>query len=74
MSTREHENDLTEQHYATLILRLILDRHGRLVYGDMMDAANTRQEHFVGNHGLFQAVRTWLAQQEDDRSCSDPPV
>jgi len=73
MSTLMHENDLTEQHYATLILRLMLDRRGRLVYGDMVDVTSTRQEHFVGGHGLIQAVQAWLAQQEKERALSDPP-
>jgi len=74
MSTVSHENGLAEHHYATLILRLMLDQHGRLMYGDIVDVANTHQEHFVGDHGLIQAVRTWLSQHEQDYANIDPPL
>jgi hypothetical protein len=73
MSHISNESDLAKQHYATLILRLMLDPHGRLIYGEIVEVGNTRQEHFVGDQGLIQAVRMWLSQHEQDCAKIDPP-
>ena len=55
---------LADRHYITLILRLTLDRAGRLIQGDLADTADARQEHFIGAAGLHQAVEAWLQQQQ----------
>jgi hypothetical protein len=72
MSGPSNENNLAEHHYATLILRLLLDRHGRLVHGDIVDVMNTHQEHFIGDYGLIQAVQAWLTRQEQESAADDP--
>ena len=55
---------LSDRHYITLILRLTLDRAGRLIQGEMVDTTDSRPEHFIDASGLHQAVEAWLRQQE----------
>lgn len=64
-STPEHST-LADRRYVTLILRLTLDRAGRLIQGDLADTADSRQEHFFGTAGLHQAVEAWLQQQQSE--------
>ena len=70
MSDSSNENRLMDRRYATLILRCTLNKQGQLVYGEMVDVTTTRQQHFIGNHGLTDAIQAWLAQQEKN-STSD---
>jgi hypothetical protein len=54
---------LTEKRYATLIVRLLLDRRGQLISGELLDAESLLGERFIGVRGLIRTVRTWLARQ-----------
>jgi hypothetical protein len=63
MASTPENSTLADRHYVTLILRLTLDRAGRLIQGDLADTADSRQEHFIGAAGLHQAVEAWLQQQ-----------
>ena len=74
MSSPLSENYLAERHYATLVLRLLLDRRGRLVHGELLDVANARPEHFIDARGLVQAVQTWLTRQEQVNDDDDWPA
>ena len=47
-----------------MVLRLVLDKHGRLMHGELVDVEGTLQRRFKGHHGLTQAVRAWLTSQE----------
>lgn len=64
MSQPSSENILAERHYVTLILRLSMDSHGRLIQGELVDMANEIQERFMGRAGLTRAVQDWLTKQE----------
>jgi len=64
MPPTTENSSLADRHYVTLILRLTLDRAGRLIQGDLADTADSRQEHFFGAEGLHQAVEAWLQQQQ----------
>ena len=66
MSYPADDTTLTDRHYVTLILRLTLDRGGRLLQGELVDTTDSRPERFIGVVGLNQAVRDWLAQHEHD--------
>jgi len=57
------ENKLVEKRYATLILRLLLDRQGALIHGELVDVGGGLPARFVGWRGLIGAVRTWLKNQ-----------
>ena len=50
--------------YLTLIARLLLNARGALVSGELADAEGTTLVRFVGQDGLLDAVRTYLASFE----------
>jgi hypothetical protein len=56
-------NKLAEKQYATLILRLVLDQQGRLLYGELVDVAGGQPKWFAGWRGMISAVRAWLNRQ-----------
>lgn len=57
------ETTVAERRYATLILRLALDKQGGLLYGELVDVEDGHPEHFSGWRGLINAVRVWLTRQ-----------
>jgi hypothetical protein len=57
------DTTLKDREYVTLILRLTLDREGRLIQGELVDTKGTCNEWFVGASGLNQAVAAWLKHQ-----------
>jgi hypothetical protein len=63
---------LADRHYVTLILRLTLDRSGRLIQGELATTTDARQEHFSGSAGLHRAVEAWLTQQEQAERNREP--
>jgi hypothetical protein len=65
-------NNLAEKRYATLILRLVLDQHGRLIYGELVDVASGLPDRFVAWRGLIRTVRAWLTSQEQTGTSDDP--
>ena len=61
---------LSDRQYVVLLLRLLVDREGQIVYGDAggpTEGEPSREEwvHFRGPEGLLDAVRQWLAGHED---------
>ena len=72
MPPTTENSTLADRHYVTLILRLTLDRAGRLIQGDLTGTADSRQEHFFGTAGLHQAVDTWLRQQQESEEPQEP--
>ena len=64
MSQPTNNPILEDRNYVTLILRLALDRSGRLIQGELVDTTETVQKRFTNALGLNQAVATWLRQQE----------
>jgi hypothetical protein len=50
--------------YQTLIARLLLNARGVLVRGELADAEGTTLVRFVGQDGLLEAVRAYLARCE----------
>ncbi len=63
VSNPSNENKLAEKRYATLILRLLLDRRGALIQGELVDVAGGQPARFVGWRGLLHALRAWLNRQ-----------
>jgi hypothetical protein len=62
---------LEDRHYVTLIVRLALDRSGRVIQGELVDATDSFQKRFTGASGLNQAVATWLRQQEQGEAAPE---
>ena len=63
---------LSDRHYITLILRLTLDRGGRLIQGELVDTTDSLPEPFIGASGLHQTVEAWLRQQEQATGKTKP--
>lgn len=51
---------LRDKRYVTAILRLLLDKHGELVHGEVADMDCKSVERFVDWRDLAPAVRAWL--------------
>jgi len=64
VSIGQDTSNLSDRRYVTVVLRLLLDKRGRLIHGELVDTAGALQERFVGWRGLLRAVKTWLMQQE----------
>jgi hypothetical protein len=64
---------LRDQGYATLVLRLLVDRQSReVVHGEVGGLAEEAEEmqrwiHFHGSAGLLEAVQKWLTAVADDQ-------
>ena len=54
---------LVDHRQAFLVLRLVLDRHARLRYGEVLDADAIRQGRFTSPVELADVVKLWLDQQ-----------
>lgn len=57
------ENNLADMRHLTIILRLVLDRQGMVVHGELVNLEGKTQSRFVGFRGMARAVKTWLANQ-----------
>jgi hypothetical protein len=64
-------NNLAGKRNATLILRLVLDQRGHLMYGELVDVAGGPPDRFVAWRGLIGVVRTWLRNQEQEGVSDD---
>jgi hypothetical protein len=61
---------LSDKQYVVLLLRLLVDNQGQIVYGDAGGPTQdepSREEwvHFRGPEGLLDAVLQWLASHQD---------
>ena len=59
---------LSDCHYVVLILRLLVDKHGQIVHGEVGGAAGERDERWVrfrGADGLLGAIWTRLSSGEE---------
>lgn len=54
---------LAERRHVTVVLRLVVDRRGQLVYGETVDGQSRSQSRFVGWRGLLRAVRASVDRQ-----------
>ena len=56
------DDRLANQRYVTVILRLLLDRHGQLVRGEVGGTEDGRWIRFARPSDLLAAVESWLLQ------------
>ena len=54
------DDRLADQRYVTIILRLVLDRHGGLVRGEVGGTDDGPWVRFANPSGLLEAVESWL--------------
>jgi len=57
-------DDLDASRHITLILRTLVDRGGRVLHGEVIDAESGARRPFVGWEGLVQAIRTLLGPRD----------
>lgn len=57
---------LQDKRYVTVILRLLIDRHGALVHGELADIDGRAGTRFVGWPALTPAVHGWVTSHEHD--------
>ena len=60
---------LTDRHYLTLIVRIMLGSDGRIVHGDLIDARSGAVHRFLGWRGLVGVLRQCVVS--DDGSDTD---
>ena len=56
-------NHLADKRYITVVLRLVVDEHGRVTHGQLIEVSNGHKQRFKGWRGLVWAVRGWLTGQ-----------
>jgi len=66
------ENHLTNRRYVSVVLRLVLDQHGRMIHGELVGDANTRPTRFSGWRGLTRALQAWLTRHGQDSAADTP--
>jgi hypothetical protein len=66
------ENHLADRRYVSVVLRLVLDRHGQMIHGEVVGDANTRPARFSGWRGLTRALQAWLTHHEQDGAADEP--
>ena len=64
MPARPPEDKLSEKQYVSVTLRLLLDRRGRLIQGEVVDLQGQAQQRFVGWRGLVRVLRAWLLDRQ----------
>jgi hypothetical protein len=55
---------LASRRLVTVILRLVVDQRGRLIYGEVVDESASSRGHFSGWRGLTRTVRQSLIRAE----------
>jgi hypothetical protein len=53
--------ELTDDYYLTLIVRLLVDSQGSVLRGELTDAEARTVRRFSGEDGLYEALRFYLA-------------
>jgi hypothetical protein len=61
------EEQLSDHRYVVLVLRLVVDRHGRLIQGDVLSEPAAVRRAFRGWRGLARAIRGLLTLPSPDR-------
>jgi hypothetical protein len=54
---------LAETRQVTAILRLMVDRNGHLLHGEVVNVEDNSQNRFKDWAGLTRTLRVWLASQ-----------
>ncbi len=57
------KDSLSDVHPATIILRLVVNKRGVIVHGELVNLDGKSLGHFIGWRGLTRALKTWLTTQ-----------
>ena len=66
METPPDEDRLSESHYVTLVLRMMLDQHGHLVNGEIVEVESKSVWRFIGWRGLIEVLRDSVIEEDGD--------
>lgn len=75
MPAANRDETLAASRHVVIILRLVLDRRGRVHHGELLDAEARLLERFAGPRGLRRALREWCHGQRRAAAAAegDPP-
>ena len=57
---------LAHRHVVAVVLRLVTDRRGELLHGEVVDTSGRVRARFRGWDGLTPAVQGWLRNRTDN--------
>ncbi len=63
MLTEPAEDKLGDTYHVTVVVRLVLNQHGNLKYGEIMDAEGLPHGRFVEWFAMTREIRDWLIGQ-----------
>ena len=66
MSSSSNVDKLADVRQVTVILRLALNRRGRILHGELVETEEAKPRRFNSWIGLTHALREWLASQSQD--------
>jgi hypothetical protein len=64
MSSPPDVEQLSDKRYVVLLLRMLVDRQGQIMHGEVGGVEEQDEErwiHFHGADGLLTAIQTWVA-------------
>ncbi len=73
MSTESPGDKLGDTHNVTVLVRLVLNQHGNLRYGEIVDQEGRPQGRFQEWSGIAREIKDWLADQPPQDSLDFPP-
>jgi hypothetical protein len=53
-------NDLSDSHYRTLVVRLVLDERCTVTRGEIADVEEDEWRPFIGRQGMAEAIDAYL--------------
>jgi hypothetical protein len=60
------DDELSRSRHVVLVLRLVLDGHAQLRYGELLDGGAVQQGRFGSVDELMETLRQWLERQQRD--------
>ncbi len=72
MTKPSRSETLADSRQVEVVLRLVLDGQGRLVYGQVVDDRGTPRRHFGKWPLMTLAVRSWLSSQKRTGGVGSP--
>ncbi len=63
MSLEPSGDKLGDTHNVTVLLRLVLNQHGNLRYGEIVDQEGRPQGRFLEWSDMTREIKDWLADQ-----------
>jgi hypothetical protein len=56
---------LSERRYVSLLLRIVIDRRGRVLHGEIVDIDGGTRMRFAERRGLSRALQAYLAKHAE---------